>query len=180
MTNLDNQSILLVFVAITSLAMLMQAIILLAIYLSMRKASTSIREQIDEIRSTVMPVVESSRDLCARASDLFQKVSPKVESAASDLAEMAHGLRAQTNEIQVSTLEVLERVRRQSSRIDHMFSGLLDAVDRTGSFVAEVVSKPVRQFSGILASIKAVIETLGKPAPGARPTRTPVGKDTFV
>jgi hypothetical protein len=38
----------------------------------------------------------------------------------------------------------------------------------------------VRQFSGILASIKAIIETLGKPAPAARPTRTPVGKDTFV
>jgi uncharacterized protein YoxC len=180
MPNLDNQSILLVFVAITSLAMLMQAIILLAIYLSMRKASTSIREQIDEIRSSVMPVVDSTRDLCARASDLFQKVSPKVESAASDLAEMAHGLRVQTNELQVSTLEVLERVRRQSGRIDHMFSGLLDAVDRAGGFVAEVVSKPVRQFSGILASIKAVIETLGKPTPGGRPTHTPVGKDTFV
>jgi uncharacterized protein YoxC len=180
MTNLDNQSILLVFVAITSLAMLMQAIILLAILLSMRKASTSIREQIDEIRSSVMPVVDSTRDVCARASDLFQKVSPKVESAATDLAEVAHSLHLQTNELQVSTLEVLERMRRQSSRIDHMFSGLLDAVDRTGSFVAEVVSKPVRQFSGILASIKAVVETLGKPAPAARPNRNPVGKDTFV
>jgi uncharacterized protein YoxC len=180
MPNLDNPTILLVFVAITSLAMLMQAIILLAIYLSMRKAASSLREQIDEIRSSVMPVVDSTRDVCARASELFQKVSPKVESAAADLAQLAHGLRVQTEEIQVSTLEVLERVRRQSNRVDHMFSSVLDAVDRAGGFVAEVVSKPVRQLSGLLASIKAVIETLGKPRAEGRPTHAPEGKDTFV
>jgi uncharacterized protein YoxC len=180
MPNLDNQSILLIFVAITSLAMLTQAIVLLAIYLSIRKAAASLRDQIDEVRSSVMPVVDSTRDLCARASDLFQKVSPKVESAATDLAEVAHSLHLQTNELQLSTFEVLDRMRRQSSRIDHMFSGLLDAVDRAGGFVAQVVSKPVRQFSGILASIKAVVETLSKPAPGARPTRNPAGKNTFV
>jgi uncharacterized protein YoxC len=180
MPNLDNETLLIVFIAITSLALLMQAFILLAIFLSMRKAATSIQEQIDELRSSITPVVDSTRDLCARASDLFQKVSPKVESAATDLAEMAHGLRLQTNEIQVSTLEVLERVRRQSIRLDHMFSSLLDVVDRAGGFVAEVVSKPVRQISGILACIKAVIETLSKPRAETRPPQAPVGKNTFV
>ena len=180
MPNLDNQTILLFFVAITSLAMLTQAIVLLAIYLSMRKAAATIRDEIDELRSSVMPVVDNTRDLCARATTLFEKISPKVESAATDLAELAHGLRLQTEEIQVSTLEVLDRVRRQSSRMDQMFSSVLDAVDRAGGFVAEVISKPVRQISGILASIRAVIEALNKPAPEGRPTHTPVNNNTFV
>lgn len=180
MPNLDTQTLLLVFVAITGLAMLMQAIILLAIYLGVRKAASSIQEQISDFRASVLPAIENTRDVAQRISALLVTISPKIESAAGDLAELAHGLRIQTGEIQASTLEVLERVRRQSSRLDHMFSTVLDAVDRAGGFVAEVVSKPVRQISGLLASIRAIIEALGKPAPESRPPQAPVGNDTFV
>jgi hypothetical protein len=44
-----------------------------------------------------------------------------------------------------------------------MFTHLLDTLDYAGGFVAMVVSKPVRQASGILRSAKAIIETLRTP-----------------
>jgi len=48
----------------------------------------------------------------------------------------------------------------------------LDSVDRVGGIVNGVVHKPAKQLFGILASIKAVVETLRNPSrsPGPIPT----------
>jgi hypothetical protein len=62
--------------------------------------------------------------------------------------------------MQSSVTEILENVRKQSSRVDHMVSGVLDSADRAGDFVTDIVSRPMRQISGVLAFAKAVIESL--------------------
>ena len=56
--------------------------------------------------------------------------------------------------------EILERIDKQSSRIDTMFSSTLDTVDKASSFVTHTVGKPVRQLSGLLAGVKAAVESL--------------------
>ena len=52
------------------------------------------------------------------------------------------------------------RVRRQASRLDTLMTNVLDTVDRASNFMADAVAKPMRQFSAILASVKAAIESL--------------------
>lgn len=194
MLKLDNQTILLAFAIVTGLAVLLQAIILLAIFVTMRKASGSIRAEAEKLRSSLMPVlldtqdmIASSRDTLAKAQEFlvsaqgfFNRVSPKVEAAAGDLEEIAHGLRAQTAQVQSSAMEILEQVRKQSNRLDHMITSLLDTVDRAGGFVADFVSRPVRQISGILAMVKAVVESLRGPAPQRRPIQSSIDDDRFV
>jgi methyl-accepting chemotaxis protein len=194
MLKLDNQTILLAFAIVTGLAVLLQAMILLAIFVTMRKASGSIREEAANLRSSLMPVlldtqdvIASSRDTLAKAQEflvsaqgVLNRVSPKIEAAAGDLEEIAHGLRAQTAQVQSSAMEILEQVRKQSNRLDHMITSLLDTVDRAGGFVTDLVSRPVRQISGILAMVKAVVESLRGPAPQRRSIQPPAGDDRFV
>jgi methyl-accepting chemotaxis protein len=171
---LDSQTILLALAVITGLAMFLQVFILLGIYVSMRKAANSIRGEIGSLRASLMPVIydtqellSSSRDtlfnaqeFVANAQGFLTRVSPKVEAAAGDLAEITKGLRAQTTQMQSSILEILEQVRKQSNRVDNMITGVLDTVDRAGGYVTNVVSRPMRQISTILSVAKAVIETL--------------------
>jgi uncharacterized protein YoxC len=173
MTNLDNQTIQLVFIAVTALAIVMQAVILLAIFVSVRKAAKSVTDQVENLRSSVMPIIDTTRDL-------INRVAPKVEATAADLAEIAHGLRVQTVQMESAANEIVDRVRRQTGRLDKMFSGVLDGVDRAGAFVAEAVSKPVRQISGLLASLKAIIESLRNSSPAHHETHAPSDKDMFV
>lgn len=188
MTNLDNGTMMLAFVAITGLAVLLQAIVLLAILSAARKAARSIeslKEEAETLRSSMMPVIHSTGELFTKFSDLYERIAPKIESSATDLAQLAHGLRVQTALVQSSTQEILERVNNQSRRMDSMMTGVLDAVDRAGSFVTEIVSKPVRQISGILASIKAVVESLSRSEAAGRPAnssavRAPADKDMFT
>ena len=173
MPKLDNQTILLAFVAVTGLAVLLQAIILLAILVSVRKAARAVKEELEDLRSAAMPVIYNTRDL-------FARLSPIVEDTVGDLSQIARGLRVQTEEMQSTAAEVIEKVRKQTTRLDSMFTSVLDAVDRAGGFVAEAVSKPVRQLSALAASIKAIVESLRVPPPPPRPGRTRDDKDMFV
>jgi hypothetical protein len=59
----DNQTLLLAFVALTGLAVLLQAIILLAIFITLRKAVRSVREESEKLRSSLMPIIYETRDI---------------------------------------------------------------------------------------------------------------------
>ncbi|MGB9407431.1 MAG: hypothetical protein WCA89_07835 [Terracidiphilus sp.] len=193
MPKLDNQTILLALTVVIGLAVLLQTIILLAIFVSIRKAAGSIRLEVEKLRASLMPVIYDTRDTLASTRDTLAKtqeflanaqgflirVSPRIEATASDLAEITHGLRTQTAQMQSSAMEILERVRKQSDRVDHMITSLLDTVDRAGGFVANVVSRPVRQISSILGIVKAVVESLRTPPTLRRPA-PPAGEDRFV
>jgi uncharacterized protein YoxC len=182
MPKLDNETILLAFAVVTGLAVLLQTIFLLAIFISVRKAVVGLRNEVEKLRSSLMPVIYDTRDILAGTRDIFAntqdflanaheflvRVTPKVEAAVGDLTEVTRVLRVQSAQVQSSATEIMERVRRQSDRVDGMVSTLLDTVDRAGGYVANVVTKPVRQISNLLGSVKAIVETLRGPGPQPR------------
>ncbi len=193
MPKLDNETILLVLVAVIGFAALLQAIILGALMIAVRKAARSIREETEKSRAAFMPILEDARDTVASTRDILvsaqaflssaqgfvSRAAPRIEAAAADLEEIVHGLRAQSEQMQFSAQEILERARRQSKRLDAMFSSFLDSVDRAGDFVTETVSRPVRQFSSVLRAAKAIVDALRTP-PARRSPNPSAGEDRFV
>jgi methyl-accepting chemotaxis protein len=173
-SKLDNQTILLALAVVIGLAVLLQTFILMAFAITMSKATRSIRQEITSLRTSLIPVIfdareiiassrdtlMSAQDFVANAQGFLSRVSPKVEETVGDMAEIARGLRAQTTQMQSSITEIIEKVKKQSNRVDSMVTGVLDTADRAGDFVSDVVTKPVRQISGILAAAKAIIESL--------------------
>jgi ABC-type transporter Mla subunit MlaD len=153
---MNHDMIELACIGVGALALLMQAIILLAIYLGITKATKSLKEDVEDMRSSVMPIVEQARTLLTRLSAL----TPKIESTVSDAAEVTRKMRAQAEDAEAAVEDILDRVRKQSSRVDGMLTGTLDAVEKASVFVSETVTKPVRQLSGLLAALKAIIESL--------------------
>jgi hypothetical protein len=156
MAHLDSQTIQLIIIAIAGLAVVMQAFILLAIFLSVKKGVSAVQEEVSDLRSAVVPLIKASQDFLSR-------VAPKIEMTTTDVADMVHGLRVRSVEMETSTGEILDRVQRQTARIDTMLTLVLDSVERAGIYVAGVVDKPVRQLSGIVAAIRVAVETLRRP-----------------
>jgi hypothetical protein len=175
MANVNTETLLIIFVALTGAAVLLQAILLLALTLAVRKTAKTIQEQMEELRGTVVPVATEMREFLAR-------VGPKLDAVTTDLGEIVHGLRRQSVEMQDSVMEILERARRQSSRMDAMLSGVLDTVDRATAVVTDAVSIPLRQISGVAAFARAAINTLrsGQRGPRQQPTHSAADKDMFV
>jgi methyl-accepting chemotaxis protein len=153
MPKLDPQILLLAFIAIAGLAVLLQTIILLAIFLAVRKAAHHLTTQAEEMRSAVMPIVYNTREFIAR-------IAPKVEDAVDDMARVAEGVRIQTADVQNSIADLLERFHQQAARLDEMTSQLLNSVERASSYVADTVSKPVRQASAVIGAVKAVVDSI--------------------
>jgi hypothetical protein len=165
MQHLDNQVLELGLFILVALAMLVQAIVMLAAFLFVRKTATSLLRQLEETHAVVMPLFNTTRDLVTR-------VAPKIEQTSNDLAAITHSLRDRTADVQFATTEIIARARTQASRLDKMITNFLNTVDRASSYVTDTVSKPVRQLSAILASVKAVIESLRNmnPAPRSQPS----------
>lgn len=166
MLNQGTQVILLVIAGLVALALLLQAFALLAMFLGLRKAAGSLREQFDEIRSSVVP-------FCRDARDVFVRVAPQFEQTTSDLAAVAHTLRTEADDVKSVTTEIIKSTRRQAERLDNMATTVLDAADRAVAFTSETVVKPMRQITGVLAAIKAVVDVLrspngSRPRPGSR------------
>jgi uncharacterized protein YoxC len=187
MPKFDSQIIELVCIAVTALAMLLQAVVLLFIYLALRKAVGSVRAEVADLRSLLMPTLDNSRELIDNtralvdnSRRLLARVTPKAEETVGNVARITRGLREQTEELEGTTQEILARVRFQASRMDAMTTNGLDAVDRAGSFVAETVGKPVRQLLGLVAATKAIVGSLRSTAHEPRPRRYSGDEDTFV
>jgi uncharacterized protein YoxC len=175
MADVNTESLLIWFVGLTGVAVLLQAIVLLALALAVRKTAKTIEVQMAELRGTVEPVANEMRGF-------LERVGPRLESATTDLAEIVHGLRAQSAEMQASAMEILERARRQSSRVDSMMTGVLDTVDRATAVVTDAVSIPLRQISGVAAFVRAALGALrsGARGPQQQPTHSAADRDMFV
>jgi methyl-accepting chemotaxis protein len=163
MSNPDSQIVLFVIAGLIALALLVQAFVLVSILFGLRKTASSLQKQLDEIRSSVTPFYKDARDI-------FVRVAPRIEQTTTDLAELAHTLRTQSDDVKAVTAGIIESTRRQAARIDDMATTVLDAADRAVSFTTETVAKPMRQVSGVLAAVKAVVDVL-RSHNGSRPPR---------
>jgi methyl-accepting chemotaxis protein len=161
MPNLDHETIELLFIAVTALCIVFQTILLAAFFFGARKGIKGLTEQVDDLRSSVMPIIAHTRGFIERITPRVEETAKRVEETAKNVAEMSQTIKANTAKVSNSANEIVERVNAQTSRVDGMVSTALDAIDSAAGFVAETVNKPVRQLSGLLASVKAIVESLG-------------------
>jgi len=168
MSHFDPQTIQLVIIAIAGLAVVMQAVVLLAIFLSIKKAASAVQTEVADLRAVVMPVLRTAQDFLSR-------VAPNIESTTADVADLVRGLRDRVAKVESSATEIVERLDRQTARVDTMLTGVLDSLERAGAYVTSAVDKPLRQLAGVLAGIKKMVETLRNPP--ADSGRAPTGDE---
>ena len=152
---------------------MLQSAVLFALFLTIRKTTRSVQNEVNELRGIIVPIVDDSRAF-------LNNVAPRIQAAAVDLAEMTDALRAQSRELEKTSAELFDRVRKQVSHVDAILSKILDGVDQAGTIVANTVNRPVRQLQGIVASAKAVFGVLRSGAPAQAETHLAADQDLFV
>jgi len=153
MPHFDPQMLQIVVAAVVAGTLLLQIILLIVILFGVRKAATAIREDLEDIRSSVKPLLSD-------AHELLVKVGPRIDSTTDDLAAFTHSLREQSTNVQSTVTDISDRARQQAGRIDEMLTTALDKADRAGAVVNDTVAKPLRQVAGAVAWMRAVVDTL--------------------
>jgi methyl-accepting chemotaxis protein len=175
MPNSSTETLLTVFVGLTALALLVQAVILVAVVLAAKKAFDSLRGEFEELRESAVPVLKISRDLFERmgpnigpmASD-FVKTAANLKTISSDMATVSTKLRAQVEDVQTSAAEMVDHLKLQAERVEKMINEALDAVERLSAFLQSAVSVPAKQVAGVLAAAKAIMGSFRSFEPARR------------
>lgn len=184
---MNNQILLVIFVAMTGLALMTQALVAVAFFFFAKKNYEKLRQDFDDLRESAVPFLKASQDVLVRLTPQIEPLTTDVVKAAAsmraisaDVAEITAKVRVQVDDAQASTTEVLERLRAQAIRADGMITNLLDLMDRAGVFLQTTVAGPVRQVSGILAGARAVMNSLRSHEPAPRPAPAANDSETFI
>jgi methyl-accepting chemotaxis protein len=163
-----------IFIALTGAAVLLQAGILAALYLAMRKRSARMEALAIEVKTKALPTLETAQAMLA-------ELRPKLTVIADNLTETTHSVRSQVERMDATVDDVVDRARLQIIRADDLLSRTLDRVEETSDMVHKTVVSPVRQFSGLIQGVTAGIEfLLGNRARrngSTRDARRPVPQD---
>ena len=175
MTNAELQILLYAIAGVVALALLIQALALVGILFALKKAAASIHGQIEDLRLKIVPFIGETREV-------FGRVAPKIEQTTTDVAAITRTLRMQADDAKSVAADVIQNARRQASRLDSVATDFLDTADRAASFLNSSLAKPMRQISGILALVKAVVESLRTPnsAAGSHPSNAQGGRKMSV
>ncbi len=163
-----------VFIALTGLAVLLQAGVLVAIYVAIRKSSTRMEALAAEVKGKVLPTVE-------RAEDILTDIRPKLQVITENLQESTILLRDQVQRADATVKDAMDRGRLQIIRADELLTRTLDRVEQTSDMVHNTVISPVRRLSGLVQGLTVGLEFLfggrGRRNGGSRDERRPVPQD---
>jgi hypothetical protein len=163
------------FIALTGAAVVLQAGILVALYLSVRKSSARMEALALEVKTKALPALET-------AHEMLIELRPKLTVIADNLTETTHSVRSQVERIDATVNDVVDRARLQIIRGDELLTRTLDRVEETSDMVHQTVVSPVRQFSGLIQGLTAGLEFLlgnrsRRNGGSSREARRPVPQD---
>jgi len=158
------------FVAVTSAAVVIQAVILVVMYLAVRQTTARTEVLANELRSKVLPTIEL-------AQSMLLDLRPKVENIVNNFNDSSVLVRHQVERLDATMGDLLDRARLQVIRADELVGKALDQVEETGDLVHKTVVSPVRQVSGVLQGLTAGLEFFFS---GRRKSRNGVEDEMFI
>jgi hypothetical protein len=139
------------FIAVTSVAVAVQAGILVALYVAVRKSSERMEALATEVKSKILPTVET-------AQSMLVELRPKIEVMSTNFAESSDMLRNQLGRLDATVTDALDRARLQVIRADELLNRTMDKVEETSEVVHKTVISPLRQVNGLMAAISTGVD----------------------
>jgi hypothetical protein len=143
-----NETLLMVFIGVSSLAIVIQACILVAMYVTTKKTSAQIEKLAAEIRSKALPAVESVQKMIVDNKGRIEEIIENFTSASSTA-------RAQLARIDSTLNDVLDRTRLQVIRADELATTTMDRIEATTEIVQHTIVTPVRRLNGVISGLSA-------------------------
>jgi len=140
-----------VFVAVTAGAVVLQAMIMVALYLAIRKSTAKVEAIAEEVKNKALPTMENVQ------SFLFE-ARPKIDTITTNVSESTTLVRNQLGRIDATLTDALDRTRLQVIRADELLSRTMDRVEETSDVVHKTVMSPLRQVNGLMAAISTGVE----------------------
>jgi len=155
-----DDRLLTIFIAVTAAAVVLQMLILLGIFLAVRKLSGRMEALADKVEDTtgilqvrVLPVIDNLKSIQQEIKTFLETSRPKVETLLDNLSHISTTARGSVERIDSTVNDAVDRVRLQVIRGDEMLTRTMDRIEETTEQVHQTVMSPVRQVSGLVYAI---------------------------
>lgn len=139
------------FVALTSLAVVIQALLLAALYFEIRRTSKQLARTVDELHSRLLPIL-------TRVQILVEDAQPRIAGMVSDVSHIVHLSRGQAQKVDRVFTDALDRLRGQVVHGDRIMVGVLEALEEFGSKFRNSVWGPVFKASALIKGFKVGLD----------------------
>ncbi|MBI2682653.1 MAG: hypothetical protein HYX26_05465 [Acidobacteriales bacterium] len=143
-----SENVMTAFVIVASIALVVQAGVLIAVFFSMKKTSDRLQRIATNLETKAVPLLDS-------AKKLLDDTGPQIRAMASDLSEISGRMRTQAARLDDTFTEMTDRARLQAIRIDDTLSRTLDKVEETTEIIQSTVVAPVQKVSAIMQGLSA-------------------------
>jgi hypothetical protein len=177
--HIDAQVVTLVFTIVTGVGVLLQAFVLLGMFLGLRETHKKIHSISERVEGDIVPLVANIREI-------VHDLTPKIQTISSNLVETSVTVKTQAANVSNVVQDVSNRTRQQTARVDGIVTHALNTLSQASIAVERGISAPLRQFNGLLSGLRAGFDTLRAkesetvrraplpPAPAARPVAQPI------
>lgn len=148
--------VLIIFVALSAIAMLIQAGTLLGLFLVARK-----------LQEKVMPIIPEVEAVVGVTKRTVERVEKHVEKIGETSVEILGTTKQQLAKVDELVTDASTRAKVQMERAEMVLDDTMARVQQTVSLVQSGVLRPVREVHGVLAGIRTALAYLGR---GGRPT----------
>ena len=139
------------FLIFTALAVIIQAGILVALFVAVRKTSDRVEALASQVSTKALPAIDN-------AQQMLVTLRPRVEDIVANVEQSVHIARGQMERLDATVSDIVDRTRLQVIRADELVSRTLDRVEETSDMVHRTVVSPIRQLSGLLQGLTAGVE----------------------
>jgi methyl-accepting chemotaxis protein len=143
-----HDNLMLAFVIVAAVAIVLQMVILFALYRSLRQTSQRFEGIAGRLENQTSPVLVT-------AHAILDDAQPKIAEITSNLAESTATLRASVAQVGEATGEIVDRARLQAERLDELVSNTVDKIEDTTEIVQNSVISPIRRIHAIVKAVSA-------------------------
>jgi hypothetical protein len=151
-----DDNLLRIFIAATTFAVVLQAMIMVGLYLAVRKSTAKMEALATEFKTKALPTMET-------AQNMLVELRPKIEAITTNVSETSTVVRNQINRLDATMTDVLDRTRLQVIRADELLNRTMDRVEETSEVVHKTVVSPLRQVNGFMTAITTGVEVFFGP-----------------
>jgi len=153
-----DDNLLRIFIAVTTFAVVVQAGILVGLYLSVRKSTAKMEALATEVKSKALPTMDTVRSTLETVQSVLVEVRPQIAVISVNLSESSNLVRNQLGRIDATLTDALDRTRLQVIRADELLNRTMDRVEETSDAVHKTVLSPLRQVTGLITAISTGVE----------------------
>jgi hypothetical protein len=149
------------FIVIAGIAILVQAVMLTALFFELRRLSSRLERLTDDLQTRLAPIL-------SRTQFLLEDAQPKISELIADAAHVVYLARAQAQKFDRIFTEASDRLRGQLVRADRILTGTLEAVEDAGSKFRSGLWRPMQKASALIQGIKVGLDLLRSGRSGDR------------